>query len=520
MKITRRSLRTRVAPCRGLALVKMSIVAAVIAFAGSSAHAANWDGGGNNSDWNNCVNWYSDTCSGTGSSEDINFNFQNVQWDSNYNYGDGNSFHNISFNSTLTHPMTLSNSSIGMSIYGDIFQETTNTVTWYPKIYFSGDRNYTIQADSGNLDIAPSGGTSIFLNANNRNLYFQGGSGKFIYVNAVIANGGGFSGNGIVVNSSGLTVLLKASNTYDGTTRINFGTLQLNADERISDSSALYVDTSGTFDKNGKTETVASIEGSGSILLGSTGGLIYGGNASKTFSGVISGSGTASVTKNGSGNWQLTGANTYTGATTINAGTLSLDNAGTTTARLANTSGITVNLGGTLLLASSSGSSTDRINNSATMTLNGGTFNTGGLSEHGASNNTAGIGALTLQNTSTIDMGNGASIIAFANSAATAATWVGHTLNIYDWTGTPITGGGTDQLYFGSDVTGLTAAQLADVQFFSGAGTGAYTAGAIILADGEIVPVPEPSTWAASALALAVIGYQFSVVRRRKAHLK
>ena len=79
-------------------------------------------------------------------------------------------------------------------------------------------------------------------------------------------------------------------------------------------------------------------------------------------------------------------------------------------------------------------------------------------------------------------------------------------------------GGGTDQVYFGTDSTGLTGAQLAQVEFFSGAGTGDLGS-AIILADGEIVPIPEPSTWVAAALAAAVIGYSLSVNRNRKKRL-
>jgi hypothetical protein len=139
------------------------------------------------------------------------------------------------------------------------------------------------------------------------------------------------------------------------------------------------------------------------------------------------------------------------------------------------------------------------------MTLGGGTFNTGGLSEHGLNNNSAGIGALTLQSSSVIDLANSASIIAFANSSG--ATWSG-TLSIYNWSGTPLTGGGTDQLYFGNDATGLTLGQLADFQFYSDAGLTPYLAGAVILADGEVVPtaIPEPSTWIGAALALAAVG--------------
>ena len=134
------------------------------------------------------------------------------------------------------------------------------------------------------------------------------------------------------------------------------------------------------------------------------------------------------------------------------------------------------------------------------MTLNGGTFNTAGLSEHGASNNTTGIGALTLQSSSIIDM----------------ASWSG-TLKIYDWTGTVGTGNGTDQLYIGANNTtqGLTSAQLSDIIFYSDAGITQIAGATIQLADGEVVPVPEPSTWVAGALALAAVGY---TQRRRFAY--
>jgi fibronectin-binding autotransporter adhesin len=209
-----------------------------------------------------------------------------------------------------------------------------------------------------------------------------------------------------------------------------------------------------------------------------------------------------SLIKAGAGVMALNGANTLSGTVTVNAGTLTL--AASSGSALGSVSTITVNSGGTLQLGAS-----NQINDSATMTLNGGTLNTGGLSEH--------VGALTLQSTSTIDMSSGASIIAFADSHS--LSWTG-TLNIYNWTGTPNTGGGTDELFFGTGSTGLTASQLLDMQFYSGNGTGAYAAGALILANGEVVPIPEVGTFIPGLLAVFVLLARSPVFSRNLAKLK
>jgi autotransporter-associated beta strand protein len=253
-----------------------------------------------------------------------------------------------------------------------------------------------------------------------------------------------------------------------------------------------YSITNGTLKSNTATNSELIVQqwGTGKLTIGSV---------------IADGNGASTLTKAGTGTLILTGANTYTGATTVNAGTLSLDNAGTTSARLVNTSNITLNSGGTLLLASSSGSSTDRINNSATVTLNGGTFNTGALSE--GTTAAAGVGALTLQASSNIDFGAAVtnSILHFA--ASNLATWTsGKILEIDNWSGLT-SGGGIDQLIFGTTSSGLTASQIAEIQFLNPAGFAAGTYGATILSNGEIVPIPEPSTWLAAALALGAIGY-------------
>lgn len=187
--------------------------------------------------------------------------------------------------------------------------------------------------------------------------------------------------------------------------------------------------------------------------------------------------GNHNLIKNGAGTMQLTGNNTFTGTTTINDGTLEAAAAGA----LGSTPSIAINNGGTLLL----GGSGDRINDGAAVTLNGGTFNTGGFSET--------AGSLTLSLSSTIDFGGGASILTFAS--ADTANWTGGAiLSIINWSGTPVTGGGTDRLVFSAST--LSQSQLDNIHFFSDSGVTQIGTGTSFLGSPsfEIVPVPEPST--------------------------
>ena len=68
-------------------------------------------------------------------------------------------------------------------------------------------------------------------------------------------------------------------------------------------------------------------------------------------------------------------------------------------------------------------------------------------------------------------------------------------------------------MYFGTDSSGLTAAQLSQIEFYSGVGTGDLGS-ASILANGEIVPVPEPATCLAGLLIVGTVG--FSQCRRMR----
>jgi autotransporter-associated beta strand protein len=299
----------------------------------------------------------------------------------------------------------------------------------------------------------------------------------------------------------------------------------------------LTVGVGGITNNSTNTETInnAIVLGAAQTWSASSGNLSVNGNVDNGgFALTLSGSSniavtgaitdSGSLTKSGSGTATLSGPNTYTGTTTINGGTLSLDNAGSTTPRIANTSGIVVNSSGTLLLTSSSGSSSDRINNSATVTLNaGGTFKTGGLSEgtrptNGSSNNgSAGLGALTLQtnNSSSHEVINFGSTTAGSSLVFSSllASSKGAYVDVLNWGGTANSDNGAttnDRLLFASD-PGFSAADLANFAF-SGFGTGAIEIqyGNLF----EIVPVPEPSTWVAGVAAV------FGLLYHRRRRLK
>jgi autotransporter-associated beta strand protein len=123
---------------------------------------------------------------------------------------------------------------------------------------------------------------------------------------------------------------LSGSNTYTGTTTISAGTLKLGVNNALASTTPVAV--TGTFDVNGKTQTIAALSGAGGVTLGA-GALTSSFSGSSTYSGAVSGTG--SLTKAGTGTLTLSGINTYTGATTVSAGTLSVTGSTTSSTTVA-----------------------------------------------------------------------------------------------------------------------------------------------------------------------------------------
>ena len=117
----------------------------------------------------------------------------------------------------------------------------------------------------------------------------------------VVAFGGVISGTGSIQQNGIGTTVLVGDNTYSGGTTVSAGTLQL-----------------------GAGGTTGSITGN----VANNGILAFNRSDVVAFGGVISGTG--SIQQNGIGTTVLVGDNTYSGGTTVSAGTLQLGAGGTT----------------------------------------------------------------------------------------------------------------------------------------------------------------------------------------------
>jgi fibronectin-binding autotransporter adhesin len=155
------------------------------------------------------------------------------------------------------------------------------------------------------------------------------------------------TGNTTVVKNGAGTFTLSQSNTYTGATTVNAGTLALGASNVLANGSSLVVN-GGTFNIANRSDTVAGVQLLSGAITGTTGTLTST-SAYDVQAGTVSArlGGTAGLTKTTSGTVTLSGANTYTGATNINAGTLALGASNI----IANASAVTVAAGATFNLA-------------------------------------------------------------------------------------------------------------------------------------------------------------------------
>jgi fibronectin-binding autotransporter adhesin len=185
------------------------------------------------------------------------------------------------------------------------------------------DTNFTINnlvlESSANIMIGTSGGA----------LTVTGGtSDSSAEDNGISANIGG-AGSTMSV-SGGAILLLSGTNTYTGATTISSGALQAGSTTAFGPTSEVTINGSGILDLNNFNNTIYALSGTGFVTLG-TGTLTVGGGLgpfiNTTYSGVISGTGGIDYNTYDQV-LTLTGANTYTGLTTIGQGYIQIGNGG------------------------------------------------------------------------------------------------------------------------------------------------------------------------------------------------
>jgi autotransporter-associated beta strand protein len=327
--------------------------------------------------------------------------------------------------SPVANQVTLSNGGIGVGL------RVNGNCT------FSANRGIKVVGNGGSVE-ASSGVTANYPGVIT-------GTGNF-------ASGGGYtSGYG--------TNVFSGANNYSGTTTIAAGTLRLGANGTLPYGTPLTIaadnntGAGGTLDLGGYSQTIgplassAGIGGAGTdtptILL--TGALtVLQTNLNTTFAGLIAGAG-GSLTKAGSATLTLSGANTYTGPTTINAGTLEGGVSGSIPGNVTVNSG-TLELddpaamasGATLTLASSPAAGAVNLNFSGTQTINALYFGTtrkaaGTWAASGATHNNAaftGSGILNVTtgpaSGTTVSLTSGSSPSTYGNSLTFTATVTGN----------------------------------------------------------------------------------------------
>ena len=178
--------------------------------------------------------------------------------------------------------------------------------------------------------------------------------------------GGAIGGAGNLTQSGPGTLVLTGANTYGGTTTVSAGTLQVGTGGTLGATTAALSVSGGTLDLGNSTQTVGGVTINGTIQNGTLYGSSYTGQ-SGSVTAVLAGTG--GLTKNSGTTLVLANSNTYTGATSVSFGTLTLSGSNLT-------SGVSIS-GGQL-----------NINNvaalgSGTFTISGGTIdNTSGGRPH------------------------------------------------------------------------------------------------------------------------------------------
>ena len=283
---------------------------------------------------------------------------------------------------SVTVNATNNNAALGA---GDVTLTGANATTLNLKSALTVANKFTI-ADSAGIKTITNSGANATISGTITNNDSTGGvvigatNGRTLNIGGINGNGttGVTFGGGTLVG----TVVMNGAGTYNGNTVIDGSILKMSgAGSSVSAANLLVFKQTGgstatpTFDLNGTTQTVAGLDDSAfagiirSTLSGAK--LIVGDSNNSTFAGTIISGNSLELEKVGSGKLTLTGTNTYTGATTVAAGLLTVDGSSSGSAHTVQ-SGATLGGSGTVgALVVETGATIAPGNSPGTLTVSG-----------------------------------------------------------------------------------------------------------------------------------------------------
>ena len=443
------------------------ITAAVLCFANHALAQGSWNWNGSSDGyWNNAANWTQNNAGSTLPQGFVNFPSGPTRLTITNNYSAGTAGYQIYFNSSASSYVVWGNS-LTMYDWGGaapkIENDSANLQTVnFPIVVYPAAANpyFALEPASGDLTF-----NSTVQVGNADQLRVTTGNSHTLTLNGVISEGA--AGSTLSLNGSSKLVL-GATNTFTGDTFANAGTLVLATNTAlrsafirlgdVSGSTAAFLNLNGgnsaTNNINVRSgssgaKLIANTSGttgaatfSGSIYLdnpltlyANTGGgnvlsgaaldlkaqtLTFDGPGTNLISGIIQNStGSGMLVKNGTGTATLSGVNTYSGPTTIGAGTLTIGGSGS--------------LGSGIYAANITNNATFYYSSTATQTNSGVISGSGNLIHAGINN-----GALTLSgantytgftiagnNNSTLGLPNGVGALLLNNTISSTDVRIG-----------------------------------------------------------------------------------------------
>ncbi len=321
----------------------------------------------------------------------------------------------LSGNNTYTGGVTVDGGTLRVGNTGALNSAAPNNVS------FTAVSTGTLALNGNNVTVASLnsvGTTGQVVDANAANATLTIATVGTPSYNAILADGTGGGKLNLTINAGpGASQTLAGNNTFSGTTNvIGAGTLILASTNALQNSTLnMTVAGSVVFNLGVTNFTLGGLSGNANLVLEDNGNapinVSIGNNGTNTlYTGVLSDNGVGStLIKVGAGTLTLTNVPTYTGTTTVSAGTLAFANAGAQTfgGTILGPGAVAANGPGVLTLTSGSSTWSGGLNVAAGIAVTAGPWQTTGS----PTANPLGTGQVTLHAGSTLNLAGAGSAL-------------------------------------------------------------------------------------------------------------